>query len=212
MNLTRFMPNFGKTAVDENTPFDKLPQEEQDRILAEERAERIKFTRDHVRNGPQRSRRPLEARWLSAGRSESRARRAHKAFLAKANRNHRQDFIRAQRDLSRLRGQLEVVGALPVSRGHIEEVGSWEQTDLKGHQPPEWVVRDVVKTTEHFVDAPVAAKRNALRGLYDGYGAVVQATLDETGAGELDFDDLDHRDLVVGAALHHYRLATRSAA
>lgn len=161
MDLFRFLPKFGRT-VDK---VEEAPTEHLERLETEKR-ERVKFHRDHVRNGPAKTRR------VTNGQVRRSMLREQKTKLRKQNRNNRRDFMRAQHDLAILRGQLTCVGAL-------------------GTRP-----------NKHL-------QRNALRGLFDGYGVLVEQTLE---IDQLDFDNDEHRRHVVEAALHHYQLATGQVA
>ena len=184
MNLTHFLPSFGKSKkFDENTPFKDLPIEEQERILAEEKAERVKWHREHVRNGP------VKMRHISAGRLESMKRRGAKVHNRKANKAFRRDFMRVQQDLARLRGQLEVVGALPLYR--------LEQQDGR-------MVRAAYYNTAHPL------RNNGLRGLFEGFA--VAAAEEFHGGRKLDPANPDEAQTVIDFALHHYQLATGVAA
>lgn len=139
---------------------------------AEAKADRIDYTRSNVRNGPLRkNHRPLDSRFHTAGQERRAFRRADKVATERQNRKARKDWIRANKDLSRLRGQLEVVS----------------------------------RPGSPLYEA-------AMRGLFAGYGAVVQPELVDPANTEellpLDFYSADHRALVVSAAVHHYTLAT----
>ena len=201
MNLSNFLPGFLKKD-DDGLPDDIA-------LAAEERAERIRFHRTQVRNGPwTQTRRGVRSPAdfvYSAGQANSKARRRAKAGVEKANRNARRDFIRVQHNLARLRGQLEVVGALPQTRRHLEVVPMPSQAE---DGTPIVVDQEVVRRTElTMVDHPL--RRNGLQGLFDGYAAAAMAQHD---LDELDIDNVEHQQIVIGFALHHYRLATRSAA
>lgn len=105
MNLSRFLPGFAKGDNAE------LTEKELDQLDAEAKADRIEFHRSQVRNGPRRPHdRPLERLFATSGRSASMQRRRAKAQVRKQNVVARRDWMRANRDLSRLRGQLEVIG------------------------------------------------------------------------------------------------------
>jgi hypothetical protein len=182
VNLSNFLPGFMKRD-DENTPFDQLPPERQAEILAAEKAERIKFHRENVRNGPRKF------GHLTMGRHISKERRREASQLAKKNRKYRRDWMNTQQQLARLRGQLEVVGALPVYR----------LADVDGRK---------MRVADRIADHPL--RRNGLQGLWDGFAAA--AGQEFHGGDELDIDNPDHVATVVDFALHHYTLATTGRA
>lgn len=108
MNITRLMPNFGKTDEIESK---ELTPEEIDLQLAEERAQRIEWHFRNVRNGPR------SMSYWTTGQIRRQQDRDKKSQQRKANRRHRRNFVGKRHDLAALRGQLQAVGALPYSRG-----------------------------------------------------------------------------------------------
>ena len=97
----------GQRGTADATPFEDLSLEEQAEVIAEEKAERVKYHREHVRNGPARF------RTITAGQQRRQAERDKAALQRKANRNHRRNYLKKQRAVSVLRGQLQAVGVLP---------------------------------------------------------------------------------------------------
>jgi hypothetical protein len=122
---------------------------------------------------------PAKFGHVTPGRRARAVRRAEKVVGRRANKAYRRDWMRARDNIARLRGQLEAVAAIKTSRG------------------------------TYVVGQSVALMRNAWRGLFDGYGALVAETL---GVDELDVENQEHRDAVVEAAVHHYELATKQRA
>lgn len=108
MNLTRFLPGLANGE-------DELTEEELVEADAKSKAERIAWHRDNVRNGPR------SFGHLTEGRHRSRASRGEKARLRKANKANRADWMRANRQLSTLRGQLEVVSRSELAGRPIYE-------------------------------------------------------------------------------------------
>lgn len=178
MNLSRFLPGLIKGD-------DKPSEEELDLLDAEAKADRIRFTRERVRNGPwgqgrSHNRRPLDSRFHTQGQADRAYRRANKVLTRRANVKARRDWMRAHQDLSRLRGQLEVV-ANPESP--LYEAAMRGLFDGYG---------------------PAVAPELPIIGHTGGPEDDDRQPIYEA----LDFHNQQHRSLVVQAALHHYKIAT----
>lgn len=104
MNLLSRLPLFNKN--DEAPADDDRSPEE---IAADEKAQRIQFHRDHVRNGPTK----FHSR--SSGQQRRAVERSKKAQARKVNRNHRRRFKDGQLHTAILRGHLQGIGVLPYA-------------------------------------------------------------------------------------------------
>lgn len=157
MNLSRFL---GK------------PSEQSE---ADAKAARIQHHRDKVRNGPR------AFRHVSEGRVISGINRAEKARVRRANRKNRQAWMRANRELSTLRGQLECVADPNSICYEAAMLGLFDRYGA--------IVREGLVELEKAV------------GEEDDVAELIQ----------VDRFNQKHREAVVGAALEHFRLATGQA-
>ena len=107
MNISRLMPNFGKT----EEPAKELTAEELEKLEAEEKAQRIEWHRRNVRNGPRKT-----SYWTN-GQLRRQQARDKKTHERKVNLRHRRAYVGKRHDLAALRGQLQAVGALPYRFG-----------------------------------------------------------------------------------------------
>lgn len=114
--ISRLLGNTLSPSADEEVPFSDLTPEEQDAILAEEKAARVQYHRDHVRNGPQ------SYRTITVGQQRRAAERGKASLNRKVNRRHRRRFFQTQRDFALLRAQLQAVGALPYATEYAAPV------------------------------------------------------------------------------------------
>lgn len=98
---------------DDTTPFDELSEEEQAKILADEKKDRIEEHRSKVRNGP--------VRWTSITSGQMRRRRVRDAAAhsKKATRRARKSYHAAQAETATLRGQLIILKVLPSSSDFV---------------------------------------------------------------------------------------------
>jgi hypothetical protein len=111
MNLITHM--LGKLRSTDDTPFEDLSPEKQERILAEEKAARVKDHRDNVRNGPVRH------RYISTGQQRRRVERDKASFDRKLNKRHRRKYMNDRIGTAVLRGQLQALGAAEVHPGTV---------------------------------------------------------------------------------------------
>lgn len=107
MNISRLMPNFGKT----EEPAKELTAEELEKLEAEEKAQRIEWHRRNVRNGPRKT-----SYWTN-GQLRRQQARDKKTHERKVNLRHRRAYVGKRHDLAALRGQLQALGALPYRSG-----------------------------------------------------------------------------------------------
>lgn len=156
---------FGGSRDEEAVPFEDLSPEEQAEVLAEEKAERVKFHRKSVRNGP------VKWRTITTGQQRRQATRDQKALERKANRRHRRNFRQKQVKVATLRGQLQTIGVLPTATGIVFREGDriaayqwlthrFGQRDDQGHLIlNNDTVQDAVKaagTEYHRLTSPAA--------------------------------------------------------
>lgn len=102
MNPLNRLLNFRKDAP---VTDDDAPTEE------ELKAQRIKFHREEVRNGP------VKWKFATGGQQRRAAVRAETSRVRKLNRRNRRAWLNGQADKAVLRGQLQAVGALPYEHG-----------------------------------------------------------------------------------------------
>lgn len=143
--LNRLLGSLAKNQpAEEEVPFEDLPPEEQEEVLAEEKKQRIKWHRDHVRNGPR------NFAYVSTGQQRRAQERAKKSHERKINRDHRRRWKQGQWNLAVLRGQLQAVGALPYAT-------DFEPTTAQRVAAGQWIVgafgerypEDVYDLAEH---------------------------------------------------------------
>jgi hypothetical protein len=96
----------GRKFSGDETPFDELPIEEQEQILADEKKARVEFHAKQVRNGP------VNWRTITAGQQRRAAARSQKGSIRKANARHRRTFIAKRLDTAVLRGHLQAAGVV----------------------------------------------------------------------------------------------------
>lgn len=137
-----------------------------DEIAAEEKAERIKFHRERVRNGP------VNFKAITNGQIRRAQARAEANAAKKARRAEIRNHLEKMRFASVLRGQLAVAGAIPS----VVEYGMPRQVDATV-----WIVRRFGVSVDR-VDGPAYASFkqadvvSALRNAVDFYNRA-------TGAG-----------------------------
>lgn len=111
--INRLLSALTPSTRDEEMPFEDLSKEEQQRILSEEKSQRTEWHRRNVRNGPAR----FTA--ISEGRATSKTRRAKVAAERRMNVKHRRRWIHQQFGHAKLRGNLQMIGAVPFATEHI---------------------------------------------------------------------------------------------
>lgn len=138
-----------------------LTHEEEQEILANERAERIRFHREKVRNGP------VNYGFTTAGQQRRALARAKKSHDRKTNKAYRRSFITNLRAVAVLRGQLQTIGALPFITEHKPttqqrlRAGSW----LVQRFAPRDDAGELLLGDDTVVEAVKAAKRTYLEAV-----------------------------------------------
>lgn len=114
--ITNLFRSKKRRTADESTEAELAAQ------AADDRAARIQFHRESVRNGP------VKFKTISAGRVASRDRRAQAAAVRKMNVKHRRRFIAKRLETNELRGHLQALGVLPG--GSPEQVPASQRTNI----------------------------------------------------------------------------------
>lgn len=99
----------GKLATKGEEVDDRTDEE----VAADEKKARIKYHRDHVRNGPQK------VRYITSGQQRRAVARGQKAQARKATRRHKRAWMDSQRNRAVLRAQLQAIGAVSYATDYV---------------------------------------------------------------------------------------------
>jgi hypothetical protein len=144
----------GKTEERELTP-DEIAEQE-----AEAKKERIKFHREHVRNGPR------TFAYATSGQQRRFRARGQAAARRKMNKRYRREWMRRQAELATLRGHLTILGVIECRNAAVKAAGFAPSTVQESCV---WVIRKYgerddegnIVQSDQLLDNAVAAARKA---------------------------------------------------
>lgn len=111
------------------------PEEETpEAIEKREKAERVKFHRDHVRNGPR------SFGTVTSGQFRRRLGREQKARLKKARRDQVRTYFETQRKIAVIRGHLQSAGVLESGLGGYPDIAGNEFVANRAAHSYHWLV------------------------------------------------------------------------